>query len=927
MKELPDSQTKTFRTVARIAQTGTLLSLGVLTSLALRSGYWQLWGTVIITSLLLLFTQFTIFLAQQGRFTAAVWMLFLSGEIAFLSSGMLIADLGWMLGLGILTLIASMSTILLPQKQRLPAIGSATLTALLLLGLDVLAPTYRLAISTTFQLYLFLLFTAVGIAYLIYYARFIHPTLRARIFASLLILALLPLGLLASSALRTLENRLRENITFQLHSAARLSAEGVDEFISTTLEKVNSYAQLPEIVEFLQSPNSEPNTSQEVRQTLRVLSRTADPLNAALSYGLLDKNGINVVDSIFTNIGEDESNEMYFQEVFRTGHPYISDVNTRTNAFTVATPVKDINGNVLGILRAHYNAAILQILLVRNRELAGRASFAVLVDENGIILAHGDNSQAKFKLLASLPEEKLKALQTAERLPEGNNEELSLNLPAVAALLQEREQRMVTSEIHPVQKHLEVIVAWSLRTRPWTLFYAQQENYFLAPVRRQFLTFSILTFIVGVAAAVTSLALSNRLVQPILILTQAAQRIRQGDLTVQLNLNRRDESGFLAETFNAMTTQIRELVSSLEARVAERTHQLEERSLLLQNAAEIGRLITSTLDPQQLAQQAVNLIQERFGLYYVGLFELDGSGEWAVLQAGSGEAGRKMLARGHRIRVGTGMIGWCIANNQARIAQQAELDEVRLRTPELPETRSEAALPLRSRGQVIGAISIQSDQANAFTPENLAIFQILADQLATALDNAYLFVEGQETLRSLERAYAERTRVEWRQSLLRLRQPLAFRSVAHGSIPIPPLYSADVAQALKSGDVILETDLQSPGGKHFISVPIKIRGHLIGVLRTYKSAERGPWSDEEISALRIIADQVGIALDAARLYGDTQRRAERERLLAEITTRIRSVSDPEEMINTALATLRQALNARDVRIVPETPENGEEKSE
>ncbi|MFN3742037.1 MAG: GAF domain-containing protein [Anaerolineales bacterium] len=927
MKELPDPRRKTFRTVVRIAQAGTLLSLGGLTFLALRSGHWQVWGTVIITSLLLLFAQFTVFLAQQGHFTAAVWTLFLSGEIAFLGSGMLIADLGWMLGLGIMALIASMSTLLLPQKQRLLAIGSALLTAFSLLGIDALAPAYRLALSTTFQLYLFALFTPVGVAYLIYYARFINPTLRASLFSALLILTLLPLGLFAPIALRTLENRLRENISFQLYSAARLSAEGVDEFISTTLEKVNSYAQLPETVEFLQSPNSDPSKFQELRQTLRMLSRTADPLKAAFSYGLLDKNGINVVDSIFANIGEDESNEIYFQEVLRTGHSYISDVNARTNAFTFAAPVKDINGKVLGVLRAHYNASILQVLLVKNREQASRSSFAVLADENGIILAHGDNSQAKFRLLAPLPEKELEALQAAERLPKGSNEELSLNLPAVAALLRKGEPRMVTSEIHPVQRHLEVIVAQPLRTRPWTLFYAQQESYFLGPVRRQFLIFNMLAFVFGIAAAVTSLVLANRLVQPILLLTQAAQRVRQGDLTVQLNLQRRDESGFLAETFNAMTAQIRELVSSLEARVAERTRQLEERSLLLQHAAEIGRIITSTLDPQQLMEQAVNLIQERFGLYYVGLFELDGSGEWAVLGAGSGEAGRKMLVRGHRIRVGTGMIGWCIANNQARIAQQAELDEVRLHTPELPETRSEAALPLRSRGQVIGAISIQSDQPNAFTPENLAIFQILADQLAAALDNAYLFVESQESLRAIERAYAERTRVEWRQTLLRLRQPFAFRSLARGSIPISPVYSADVAQALKSGEVILETDMQSPGGRHFISVPIKIRGHVIGVLRTYKPAERGPWSDEEIDALRTIADQVGIALEAARLYGDTQRRAERERLLAEITTRIRSVSDPEEMINTALDTLRRALSVRAVRIVPATPENGEEKSE
>lgn len=917
---------KTFRTVARIAQLGTLLSLAALTLLALHSEGWQLWSMVIITLLLLLFTQFSIFLAGEGHFILAVWMLLLSGEAAFLGGGALIANLSWMLGLAIITLIASMSTLLLPQTQRWLAIGSAILTTVAILVIDILAPAYRLTLPTTFQAYLFGLFAAVGIAYLIYYSRVVHPTLRARVFAALLILALLPLGLAAFISLRTIENRILEILTFQLKAASQLSAEQVDEFIRTTLEEVSTYAQLPEIVEFLQaSGTSREERFPELHQSLLVLSRF-DPVNI-FSYGLLDRNGTNVADSISVNIGSAEAEREYFREVMQTAQPYVSFVDARANLLTFAAPVKDERGMVLGVFRVHYYASVLQQMMVRNSGLAGPSSFAVLVDENGIILAHGDNSAANFKLLAPLPEDQLKALQTIGRLPKGTNEELSLGLPALVSFLGKGEEKIVISEIHPTKTHLEVVASHSLRTRPWTLFYAQEERFFSAPLRRQFLIFSVLALIIGTSTAVVSLILSNLLVKPLVILTQAANKVRQGDFDVQVNLQRRDESGVLAEAFNLMTAQLRDLIASLEARVAERTRELEERSLTLQNAAEIGRSITSTLDPQQLAQQAVNLIQERFGLYYVGLFELDGSGEWAVLQAGSGEAGRKLRERGHRIRVGTGMIGWCIANNQARIAQQAELDEIRLRTPELPETRSEAALPLRSRGQVIGAISIQSTQPNAFTPENLAIFQILADQLATALDNAYLFAESQETLRSLERTYAERTRAEWRQSLLRLRQPLAFRSAARGSIPISPLYSADIAQALKSGEVILETDMQSPGGKYFISVPIKIRGHVIGVLRTYKSAERGPWSDEEIEALRSIADQVGIALDAARLYGDTQRRAERERLLAEITTRIRSVSDPEEMINTALDTLRRALSVREVRIVPVTPEDGEEKSE
>lgn len=927
MSEISESRVKSFQTVARIAQVGTLLSLAALSLLALRSGSWQLWGTVAVTLLLLLLTDFSIFLARQGHSILAPWLLLLSGELAFLAGGALIANMGWMLGLAILALVSSMSPLLLPREQRLPAIGTAILTAALLMGLDVLAPTYRLTVPTAIQAYLFFLFSVVGFLYLLYYAQVVNPSLRARLLVALLGLTLFPLGLVSFITLRSLENRLRENISFQLRAASRLSAEQVDEFIASTLNNVKTYAQLPELIEFLESSPDSPdrkNIFKELQQTLVTLSRL-DTVNI-LSYGLLDRSGLNVADSIFLNIGSNEADKDYFLRPLQTGQPYVSFVNARTNTITFSAPVRDERGNVWGVLRVHYNAGVLQQLMFKNKELAGPASFAVLVDENGIVLAHGDNSTANFKLLAPLSQTQLEAFQSSGRLPQGTTKQLSMNLPNLLPLLQKGTSEFVISEIHPLPLHPEVIIAQPLRHRPWTLFYAQQESFFSAPLRRQFLLFSALALVTALTSAFISLTLSERLLQPIAFLTQAARRVQEGDFNVQVTSQRRDESGLLATAFNTMTAYIRDLVSSLEARVAERTRELEERSRALQYTAEIGSAIASTLDPQQLARQAVEMIRERFGLYYVGLFEVDGSGEWADLRAGTGEAGQKMLARGHRIRIGTGMIGWSIANNQARIAQQAELDEVRLRTPELPETRSEAAIPLRSRGQVLGALSIQSDRPNAFTPENLAVFQILAEQLGTALDNAYLYTESQETLRSLERAYAERTRIEWREALLRLRAPLAFRSTARGSIPTEPLQASDVGRALTTGEIVLETDLQSPGGRYFISLPIKIRGHVIGLMRTYKSAERGPWSEEEISALRIIAEQVGAALETARLYGDSQRRAERERLLAEITTKIRSVSDPQAMIQTTLDTLRQALGVKEVRLIPAETNDGENQA-
>jgi PAS domain S-box-containing protein len=168
--------------------------------------------------------------------------------------------------------------------------------------------------------------------------------------------------------------------------------------------------------------------------------------------------------------------------------------------------------------------------------------------------------------------------------------------------------------------------------------------------------------------------------------------------------------------------------------------QLENRGVQLMTAAEVSRAASSVLDPDELIQQVVTLVRERFGLYYAGLFlvgDVPGApGEWAVLRAGTGEAGQQMLERGHRLAVGgESMIGWCIANKQARIALDVGEEAVHFDNPLLPQTRSEMALPLLSRGQAIGALTIQSTEEAAFSQEDVAVLQIMADQLANAIVN------------------------------------------------------------------------------------------------------------------------------------------------------------------------------------------------
>jgi len=234
----------------------------------------------------------------------------------------------------------------------------------------------------------------------------------------------------------------------------------------------------------------------------------------------------------------------------------------------------------------------------------------------------------------------------------------------------------------------------------------------------------------------------RQLGRSIALLRQGVARISGGDLEHMLVIRTGDEIEELAVEFNTMAAELNNMIETLELRVADRTRELNRRAMYLQAATQVSHAASSVLGPEELVLQTVNLIRDHFNYYYVGLFLLDASRHWAVLRAGTGQAGREMLARGHQLVVGgDSMIGWCVAHGQARIALDVGDEAVRFDNPLLPETRSEMALPLVSRGRAIGALTVQSAAPQAFSEEDTAVLQTMADQVANAIENAHLLQE------------------------------------------------------------------------------------------------------------------------------------------------------------------------------------------
>ncbi len=182
----------------------------------------------------------------------------------------------------------------------------------------------------------------------------------------------------------------------------------------------------------------------------------------------------------------------------------------------------------------------------------------------------------------------------------------------------------------------------------------------------------------------------------------------------------------------------------------------EKLSHQLDTAVQLARVTNGILEPRELTQQIVNLVQDRFHLYYVGLFLVDQAqrlnsapGEYAILRAATGKAGEKLLSQTYKLKIGgDSMVGQCIATGKPRIVQQnIESEDKRFANPLLPGTRAEMALPLISRQETIGALNIQSTVEAAFTEQDISVFEILASLLATSIQNAFLFNRLDEELK------------------------------------------------------------------------------------------------------------------------------------------------------------------------------------
>lgn len=342
--------------------------------------------------------------------------------------------------------------------------------------------------------------------------------------------------------------------------------------------------------------------------------------------------------------------------------------------------------------------------------------------------------------------------------------------------------------------------------------------------------------------------------------------------------------------------------ASLEQRIQERTRTLDKRTSQLQAVADVGKSIASYRNLAELLHQAAFLIQENFGYYHVGIFLLDERKEYAILTATNSEGGRRMLEKGHLLKTGeTGIVGYVAENLRPRIALDVGEDAAFFNNPDLPNTRSEMALPLIASGQVLGVLDVQSVEPRAFIEDDIATLQILAEQLAVAIQNANLFAETEKALEAARATYGQLSREAWGK-MLRNQPKIDFLATPPLTVQIQDATPEPlIAKALETGDLILGADGVT------ISVPVKIRGQVIGAIRLKKPDIAEAWTQEETTLAISLADQLSGALESARLYRESQQRAARESLLSDISSRITAAATRDSIVRETVQELGQAI--------------------
>ncbi|MFZ5909574.1 MAG: cache domain-containing protein [Chloroflexota bacterium] len=565
---------------------------------------------------------------------------------------------------------------------------------------------------------------------------------------------------------------------------------------------------------------------------------------------------------------------------------------------TSSAPIYDASNEFRGVVAA--DVLMTSVTQAVSSIRAGNTGYAFLVDKEGRVISMPKEGYADFGIPADIPDDEIVQYTLPDKVP--------LEMFKIVIKMTGGQRGLQIVQVNGVDKYvayrpipnvnysLGIVVPVSELRQPFLTAIQTLERETATTI---IFVFIVLGVVIGVATLV-SWGVSNLLTSPLTKLTQTASEIASGNLAAQASITTRvkDEITTLAETLNTMSARLSDLISSLEERVQERTSALQKRANQLQAVSEVARAAASIRDLGLLLSDITREISEQFGFYHTGIFLLDTSGQDVVLVAANSEGGQKMLARQHKLAVEPhSIVGFAASTQSARIALDTGADAVFFNNPDLPETRSEMALPLKVGQQLIGVLDVQSTETNAFSQEDIAVISTLADQVAVAIENSRSFTETQRALAKAEETYHKYFGQAWSQYT---RQTKKTGYLYRDGTTLP--LDAPIAPSL----------MDSNDDK--MSIPLVLRGQTMGMLEIKPKQTQRKWTDDELVLTKAAAERAALALESAYLLDEARRRATRERTISEITSKIGESVNVKNILRTAVEELGRAIPGSEVSI-------------
>jgi len=871
----------------------------------------------------------SLILARRGRHELGIIILSVVATLDVLYTVTLVEGVGIVIGLALALVIIIVSQLCLPPRlvTRLTSVGIVGGLLTVLLDLFWTGQRFNSGIDN------YLPFILAGLVLVLAY--FIYQQIPTYNLQTKLLIGFLTVTVVSISAVtfvndRLIRARLQDEAGANLKTLAQSRSQTVGDLLARETDILQAFALNAAIHDFAEKAGlANTLTQAEIVQLDRqwrsadVNNNNADPLVkstldnevtpelAAFQDAFSENLQILVTDKRSVNIAATYRSTAYFHSAegwWRTafnggaGQVYIGQPNfdaaTGKLVTLIAVPIyAPETQEVVGIVAATYNLELLSNVLASTAPVGSGLLFpgGQLLQIGGEIVQLSPAGQASFENISGYTQ---------------------FTYVGVLSLVS---QAGVTSQD---QEENEIISG--LR---WTFIVYRPTARALATVNAA----AQATLLTGVGAlvvaALAAFVISQFLTGPITRLTTVASKVTGGDLNAQARVEAGDEIGTLALTFNSMTGQLRQTLSGLEQRVAERTSELAQasdkmryRATQLQTSAEVARTIASVLDLKELLPQVATLISERFGFYHVGIFLLDASGQYALLQAANSEGGQRMLARGHKLSVGqVGIVGYATGKGQPRIASDVGHDAVYFDNPDLPLTRSEMALPLKVRGRIIGALDVQSTKPAAFGEEDIALLTILADQIAIAIENARSFQQqatlaatNQQLLDEAQKAADQQTALaEENQRLLER----AENAVQELSLLTRRLtgeawekFTSQAAAPLMAEDAA--ANMARTPARQSLARPIVLRGEVIGSLSLEDIDPNRQWSEHDIAILENVAERLALTLDNARLFEDAQQRLSELTIINSLTQTVATQQDLTALLKQAGDQILQTFGVR-----------------